>query len=86
MADRYQTYTILGIYFTLGLFLGFTLAGKPAPHPKRVTVDIVKESNKILIYQRNSGNLVFEYSKHSPTEKTAYREFNDLWAEIKTKP
>jgi hypothetical protein len=84
MVNKYQTYIILGIYFSLGLFLGFTIARKPTPHPNKVTVDIIKEGNEILIYQRNSGNLVFEYNKHNPADKTAYREFNNLWTEAKS--
>jgi hypothetical protein len=82
MNKRIYSYLILGSYFVCGLALGFTLAKKPLPHQKSVTVDIAKEDNKILIYEHLSGNLVFEYNKTNPTDSSAYREFDDLWKEI----
>jgi hypothetical protein len=45
-------------------------------------VNIVKEGDEILIYERFSGDLIFEYSKTRPADITAYREFDDLWKEI----
>jgi hypothetical protein len=95
MNTRIYSYLILGSYFICGLALGFTLIKKPLPRPNSVTVDIVKENDKILIYlsrcsegalrdEHNSGKLIFEYSKTNPTDKTAYQEFEDLWNEITT--
>jgi hypothetical protein len=84
--QRIQAYLILGLYFTIGASLGFTLAKKPLLHPDSITVDIVKENNEILIYKHNSGKLIFEYTKTNPTDKTAYREFEDLWNEITLPP
>jgi hypothetical protein len=82
MNKRIYSCLILGSYFVCGLALGFLIAKKPLPHQNRVTVDVVKEGDEILIYERFSGNLVFEYSKTNPTDSTAYREFDDLWKEI----
>jgi hypothetical protein len=82
MNKRIYSYLILGSYFACGLALGFTLARKPLPRRNSVTVDIVKESDGILIYNHLSGNLVFEYSKTKPADSSAYREFDDLWKEI----
>jgi hypothetical protein len=92
--QRIQTYLILGLYFAVGVFLGFVIAKKPLPRLNSVTVDIVKENDKILIYlsrysegalrdKHNSGKLIFEYTKTNPTDKTAYRKFEDLWEEAK---
>jgi hypothetical protein len=81
--QRIPTYLILGLYFAIGVFLGLTLTKKPLLRPNSVTVDIVKENDEILIYKHNSGELIFEYTKTNPTDKTAYREFEDLWKEAK---
>jgi hypothetical protein len=40
-----------------------------------------KKGDEILIYEHFSGNLIFEYSKTKPADKTACREFEDLWEE-----
>jgi hypothetical protein len=92
--QRIQTYLILSLYFVVSVFLGFTLTKKPLPRPNSVTVDIVKENDEILIYlsrcsegalqdEHNSRELIFEYTKINPTDKTAYRKFEDLWKEVK---
>jgi glycine betaine/choline ABC-type transport system substrate-binding protein len=82
MNKKIYSYLILGIYFTCGLALGFILTKKPLLCRNSVTVNIVKEGDEILIYERFSGNLVFEYSKTNPTDSSAYREFDDLREEI----
>jgi hypothetical protein len=81
--QRISDYLVLGLYFVCGLALGFTLAKNPLPRPNSVTVDIVKENDQILIREHYSNNLIFEYSKTKPVDSSAYREFNDLWKEVR---
>lgn len=51
---------------------------------QKVTVDIVKEGDEILIYEYYSGKLVFEYNKNKEVDKSAYKEFEDTWEEVKS--
>jgi hypothetical protein len=81
--QRISTYLILGVYFVYGLALGFTLAKTPLPRPNSITVDIVKENDQILIREHYSKNLIFEYSKTNPADSSAYREFGELWEEVR---
>ena len=82
---RFEVYLILGMYFGAGGLLGYILGKeKPLKNPDIVTVDIVKEEDEILIYEHYSGELVFEYNKDKGVDKEAYREFEDMWKEIKS--
>jgi len=47
-------------------------------------VDIVKDGDEILIYEHYSEELVFEYNKNKEVDKTAYREFEEVWVEVKS--
>ena len=80
---RIEGYLILGMYLAVGLLLGYSI-GKEKPTNKldTVTVDIVKEGDEILIYEHYSGELIFEYNKNKEVDKTAYREFEEVWEEI----
>ena len=82
---RIEAYLILGMYLAVGLLLGY-FVGKEEPtnKPATVTVDIVKEGDEILIYEHFSGELVFEYNKNKEVDKSAYREFEEVWRERKT--
>ena len=86
---RIEAYLILGCYLAVGALLGYSI-GKEKPQwspikkPNIVTVDIVKEGDEILIYEHYTGELVFEYNKNKEVDKTAYREFEDVWVEVKT--
>ncbi len=86
---RIEAYLILGCYLAVGVFLGYSI-GKEKPQwspikkPDTVTVDIVKEGDETLIYEHYTGNLIFEYSKNKEVDKTAYREFEDVWVEVKS--
>jgi len=44
---------------------------------------VVKEEDEILIYEHYSGKLIFGYSKNKKVDKSAYREFEEVWAEVK---
>jgi glycine betaine/choline ABC-type transport system substrate-binding protein len=44
----------------------------------------MKEGDEILIYEHYTGELVFEYSKDKEVDKTAYKEFEDTWKEVKS--
>jgi len=86
---RIEAYLILGMYLAVGLLLGYSV-GKEKPQwtpikkPNTVTVDIVKEGDEILIYEHYTGGLVFEYNKNKEVDKSAYREFEDVWVEVKS--
>ncbi len=81
--QRISVYLILGVYFVCGIALGFTLTKPPLPRPDSVTVDIVKENDQILIYEHHSKDLIFEYSQLNPADSSAYREFGELWKEVR---
>jgi hypothetical protein len=49
-----------------------------------VVVDIVKERDEILVYEHYSEELVFEYNKNKEVDKSAYREFKEVWEEVKS--
>ncbi|RKY42426.1 MAG: hypothetical protein DRP81_07640 [Candidatus Omnitrophota bacterium] len=83
---RIEAYLVLGMYLAVGLLLGYSIGReKPTNKPDTVTVDIVKEGDEILIYEHYKGELVFEYNKNKEVDKSAYREFEDLIIEIKSK-
>jgi hypothetical protein len=46
-------------------------------------VDIVKENDQILIHEHYSKDLIFEYIQTNPTDSSAYREFGEMWEEVK---
>ena len=82
MRKRFETYMILGLYFAVGVLLGF-FAGKGSPKkPNSVVIEVVKERDEILIYEYFSGKLVFEYSKNKKVDKNAYKEYSDLLKEL----
>ncbi|MBW2046809.1 MAG: hypothetical protein JRI96_18375 [Deltaproteobacteria bacterium] len=82
---RIEVYLILGCYLAVGAFLGYSIGKeKPVIRPNTVTVDVVKEGDEILIYEHYSGELVFEYSKNKEVDKTAYKEFEDVWVETRS--
>ena len=86
---RIETYLILGCYLAVGVFLGYSIGKEksqwnPIKKPDTVTVDIVKEGNRSLIYEHYSGELVFEYNKNKEVDKIAYKEFEDVWVEAKS--
>jgi len=82
---RIESYLILGMYLVVGLLLGYSIGKeRPTNKPDTVTVDIVKERDEILIYEHYSGELIFEYNKNKEVDKTAYREFEDVWEEVKS--
>jgi hypothetical protein len=77
------------MYLAVGLLLGYSIGKeKPQWNPIKklntVTVDIVKEGDEILIYEYYTGSLIFEYSKNKEVDKTAYKEFEDVWIEVKS--
>jgi hypothetical protein len=81
---RIERYLILGMYLVVGVFLGYSIGReKPVAKPNTVVVDIVKEGDEILIYEHYSGELIFEYNKNKEVDKSAYREFEDMWEEVK---
>ena len=85
---RIETYLILGCYLAVGALLGYSIGKeKPIPiiKPGTVTVDIIKEGDEILIYEHYTGELVFEYSKNKEVDKSAYREYEDLMIEIRSR-
>ena len=86
---RIEAYLILGCYLAVGALLGYSIAKEkpewnPIKKPNTVTVDIVKEGNRSLIYEHYSGELVFEYNKNKEVDKIAYKEFEDVWVEAKS--
>ncbi len=82
---RIEGYLILGMYLAVGLLLEYSIGKeKPTNNPATVTVDIIKEGDEILIYEHYSGELVFEYNKNKEVDKTAYREFEEVWEEVKS--
>ena len=85
---RIETYLILGCYLAVGALLGYSI-GKEKPQwnpikkPDTVTVDIIKKGDEILICEHYTGELVFEYNKNKEVDKSAYREFEDVYEEVK---
>ena len=81
---RFEVYLILGMYFGAGTLLGYMIGKEKLPkRPNAVVVDIVREGDEILIYEHYSGKLVFEYNKNKNVDKSAYRELEGVWEEIK---
>jgi hypothetical protein len=73
-----------GMYLTVGLLLGYSIGREKAvAKPNTVVVDIVKEGDEILIYEHYTGKLIFEYNKNKEVDKSAYREFEEVWEETK---
>ena len=63
--------------------LGY-VTGKDRPKGHNtVTVDIVKEGDEIDIYEYYSKQVVFEYNKNKDVDAPAYKEFDELWEEVK---
>jgi len=82
------------MYLVAGVFLGYSIGReRPVIKPNTVVVDIVKEGDEILIYEHyppeadpplvDTGELVFEYNKNKEVDKEAYREFEEVWEEVK---
>ena len=87
---RIEAYFILGLYLAVGLLLGYSIGKEkpkwnPIKKPNTVTVDVIKEGDKILFYEHYSGELVFEYSKHKDVDKEAFKEYNDLLTEVSSR-
>jgi len=81
---RFEEYLILGMYLVAGVWLGYSIGReRPVKKPNTVVVDIVKEEDEILIYEHYSGELIFEYNKNKEVDKSAYREFEEVWEEVK---
>jgi hypothetical protein len=80
---RFEVYLILGMYFGAGALLGYAIGKDKPKRSDTVVVDIVKEGDEILIYEHYSGELVFEYSGNKEVDKSAYREFEEVWEEIR---
>jgi hypothetical protein len=73
------------MYLVVGLLLGYSIGReKPVKKPNTVVVDIVKERDEILVYEHYSEELVFEYNKNKEVDKSAYREFKEVWEEVKS--
>ena len=72
MSRRVQTYIILALYFTAGIIVGYGASriGRGEYRDNRVIVDIVKNNGEILIYEHDSGQLIFEYSKDEDLDKS----------------
>jgi hypothetical protein len=86
---RIEAYLILGCYLVVGVLLGYSVgkersAPVPIIKPDTVTVDIIKEGDEILIYEHYTGELVFEYNKNKEADKIAYKEFEEMWEEVKS--
>jgi len=80
---KIETYLILGWYLAIGILLGYSISKeKLVTKPNTVTVDIIKESNEILIYDYYSGDLVFEYNKSKDVDRNTFQEYLDLYNEI----
>jgi hypothetical protein len=87
---RIEAYLILGCYLAVGALLGYSIGKEKTEwilikKPNTVTVDIVKEGDEILIYEHYTGDLVFEYNKNKEVNKEAYREYEDLMIEIRSR-
>jgi len=83
---KIEEYLILGMYLVAGVFLGYSIGReRPIRKSNSVVVDIVKEGDEILIYEHYSGELIFEYNKNKEVDKEAYKEFEEVWEEVKTK-
>lgn len=81
---RIEGYLVLGMYLVAGVWLGYSIGReRPVKKPNSVVVDIVKEGDEILIYEHYTGELVFEYNKNKEVDKTGYREFEEVWEEVK---
>lgn len=81
---KIEEYLILGMYLVAGVWLGYSIGReRPVRKPNSVVVDIVKEGDEILIYEHYSGELIFEYNKNKEVDKEAYREFEEVWEEVK---
>ena len=82
---RIEGYLVLGMYLVIGLLLGYSIGReKPIKKPDSVVLDIVKEGDEILIYEHYSGEVVFEYNKNKEVDKSAYKEFEEVWEEVKS--
>jgi len=79
---RFEVYLILGMYFGAGALMGYMIGKEKPKRYNTVVVDIVKEGDEILIYERYSGEFVFEYNKNKRVDKEAFREYNDLLKEL----
>ena len=72
------------MYLVAGVFLGYSIGReRPVKKPNSVVVDIVKEGDEFLIYEHYTGELIFEYNKNKEVDKEAYREFEEVWEEVK---
>jgi len=80
---RFEVYLILGMYFGAGALLGYVIGKDKPKSPDAVVVDIVKKGDEILVYEHYSGELIFEYNKNKEVDKSAYREFKEVWEEVK---
>ena len=82
---RIEGYLVLGMYLVIGLLLGYSIGReKPIKKPDSVVLDIVKEGDEILIYEHYSGEVVFEYNKNKEVDKSAYKEFEEVWEEVRS--
>ena len=82
---RFEGYLILGMYLVAGVWLGYSIGRqRPVRKPNTVVVDIVKEGDEILIYEHYTGELIFEYNKNKEVDKEAFREFEEIWEEVKS--
>jgi len=73
----------LGLYFAVGLVLGYILYQDKPISNKIVTVDIIKDNNDILVYEHYSGRMIFECNADAEADTKAYEEFNALWKKVK---
>jgi len=81
---KIEEYLILGMYLVAGVWLGYSIGReRPIRKPNSVVVDIVKEGDEILIYEHYTGELIFEYNKNKEVDKEAYKEFKEVWEEVK---
>ncbi len=72
------------MYLVAGVWLGYCIGReRPVRKPNTVVVDIVKDGNEILIYEHYTGELIFEYNKNKEVDKEAYKEFKEVWEEVK---
>jgi len=54
-------------------------------YDRKVTVDIIQNSDDIWIVEYKTGHLVFEYNRFKEADKEAFREYEDLLVEALSK-
>jgi hypothetical protein len=78
MRNRWiENYLYLGLFLFPPLLIGYCAGKKDFPRrPNVVTVDIVKERERIMILDHSSGTFLAAYNKKE--DKYIYKEFENL--------